>query len=467
MKLLIFLLGLGTGLALLEWYHTWLDRRLKIRHREAGKQVPLPFWIFRTWFMFPSEWQCRAEGQADQCLKSDPVAWEKVLRCAPLGYLQVDEENQLIWCNQEAQRLLGIEQWDPSRPRLLLELVRSYELDHLIEQTRESQQPCQSEWTLHSVNPDPANPLQCPPYPLRGCGLPLMQGEIGVFLENRQEVVNLTQQRDRWASDVAHELKTPLTSIRLVAETLQSRLSPPLQDWVDRLLSEVIRLSYLVQDLLDMSQLEKGSLYSLRIQTLDLAELVQSAWLNLEPLARRQNLRLNYVGPAPFLLQADESRLYRVFMNLLDNSIKHSPPNQEIVVRARIVERISAGRETPGQQVHIEVIDSGSGFPEGALPHIFERFYQADVARSRHPLTNVEGMRQTQINTVLEAKHQAEPACSSRAPGRSSSGLGLAIVRQIIEAHQGSVSASNHPETGGAWLQIFLPHHLPESASVG
>jgi two-component system phosphate regulon sensor histidine kinase PhoR len=79
---------------------------------------------------------------------------------------------------------------------------------------------------------------------------------VGVFLENRQEAALLVQQRDRWTSDVAHELKTPLTSIRLVAETLQPRVDDSQRRWLDRLINETIRLSNLVEDLLNLSRLQ-------------------------------------------------------------------------------------------------------------------------------------------------------------------------------------------------------------------
>jgi two-component system phosphate regulon sensor histidine kinase PhoR len=154
---------------------------------------------------------------------------EHILQQAPIGYLQVDDENRLIWCNEEANRLLKMNQASigtVAPPRLLIEVARSYELDALIDETRQKQIPCQQEWMLYRISPDPLHPKEEPTYPLKGLAIPLGLEQVGVFLENRQEAALLVQQRDRWTSDVAHELKTPLTSIRLVAETLQSRIDP-------------------------------------------------------------------------------------------------------------------------------------------------------------------------------------------------------------------------------------------------
>ena len=86
--------------------------------------------------------------------------------------------------------------------------------------------------------------------------------------------------------------------------------------------------------LLDLGQLEKGANRCLNLKTLNLPELIQSAWLSLEPLARKKQLQLDYSGPESLLMQADEHRLYRVLINLLDNSIKYSPAGEQIQVHS-------------------------------------------------------------------------------------------------------------------------------------
>lgn len=546
MKLLWFLLGLAAGLAILGCYRTRLNSKLKLLLQD------LPVDSLKS---SPSVSRLATvihqQRQLSQHLEQELAAHEQILQTAPIGYLQVDDENQLCWSNLQARQLLGIEKLKgQTNRRLLLELVRSYELDCLIEEARITQLPCQTEWMLHPSVTDPAQLSRS--HPLRGHAFPLSNGYVGVFLADRQEAVTLTQERDRWASDVAHELKTPLTSIRLVAETLQSRLNPPLRTWVDRLLNETTRLSTLVQDLLELSRLTLKLPKELTLKTVDLPRLVHSTWLNLEPLTTKKQLWLDYVGLDCLLIQADEPRLYRVLLNLLDNSIKYSPAHQAIKVRVSVVTGQYLDEQNiniPGIQAehadagaaHIEVIDAGPGFPDHALPYVFERFYRVDPARSRNraddasveahrqqsPLTkeyrrvrNAEtrGFRDTETrgneDTGVKEDTQGHrdtgkqdssplplspspqpgqspspPLCMSPHSGQSSippsgeapssshswnplriptdmsqttqtgssSGLGLAIVQQIIEAHGGFVRASNHPETGGAWLQIFLP----------
>ncbi|WP_246559821.1 sensor histidine kinase [Leptothoe kymatousa] len=348
-----------------------------------------------------------------------------VLQRAPMGYLKVDQENRLLWCNAKARYLLGIEQVDYDAPRLLLAIARSYELDQLVEQTRTTQTDCKKDWTFRSISPDPAHALERPAYPLSGYGIPLRQGNVGVFLENRQEAVMLAQQRDRWTSDVAHELKTPLTSIRLVGETLRNRIDPALVTWADRLLREVNRLSALVDDMLSLSHLEQQP--PQRLEDTDLVKLIYQAWQSLEPQAKLHDKNLEYLGPDCAIAALNRGLAYRMVLNLLDNALKYSPANQTIYAK------IQTASQGTMAGLQLDVFDCGSGFLEKDLPFVFDRFYRSDKSRTRSD-TNENG-----------------------------TGLGLSIVHKIVEFHRGTVQAQNHPDTGGAWLKIWLPKKLTTS----
>jgi two-component system phosphate regulon sensor histidine kinase PhoR len=441
-----FLLGLGVGLALFGWY--WLRLNQKLRRVVQQLRPDLLSLPFSSTYRLTRA--IAAYQQAHWNLEQDLQDLQHLVQVAPIGFLQVDEDNQLLSCNPKACELLSLQNYQTAPPRLLLELVRSYELDALVEETRQTQKPCQSEWLFHPVNADFTKLSQQQSRPLRGYGFPLAEGRIGVFLESREETVKLAQQRDRWISDVAHELKTPLTSIRLVAETLQSRIDSPAREWVTRLLQETIRLSNLVQDLLDLNQLQAHPTTRLTCKLIDLVPLIHSAWLSLEPLARTKQVQLDYIGPDQLMTQGDEAWLYRALINLFDNSIKYSPPHQNIQVRLQLQ---SAVESAPIPEIQLDIIDAGPGFPDSALPFVFERFYRADPSRTRHGIAD-SGPKSPEPSYF----NDPATATSSQQTGNST-GLGLAIVKQIVEAHQGKVSASNHPETGGAWLQIRLPQH--------
>jgi two-component system phosphate regulon sensor histidine kinase PhoR len=439
MLLLGFCLGLAVGIGFWIWQQVQLDRYLervlKPLNSHSSKVALLLLPHLRQ--------KIAMVKQQRQDLQQSLETYQELLDVAPLGYLQVDEENQLLWCNQQAREILYLERWQPGQVRLLLELVRSYELDRLIEQTRDCQQPRVKEWVFHPSCENAAAMVEIKSLALRASSFPLPQGQVGVFLENRQPLLDMNQVRDRSFSDLAHELRTPLTSIRLVAETLQNRLEPPLNRWVNRLMLEVDRLINLVQGWLDLTQMETNPSIQLHPEVVEVRSLIASVWETLEPLAQRQHLNLSYSGAESIWMKADRSRMYQVFLNLLDNSIKYSPPCTTIQVQAKILSAKDTQNGDPtSPSLEINIIDSGVGFAEADLPHVFERFYRGDKARTR------EQVQDSNSTTTIVG-----------------SGLGLAIVRQIILAHNGLIKAMNHSETGGAWIQIHLPEVMANNPS--
>jgi two-component system phosphate regulon sensor histidine kinase PhoR len=438
MVLLAFLVGLVLGMGFWLWQKRRLQQQLQqmLGALETDATSPSLSVVSRL------RREIALANQRREDLEEELQIRQRLLQVAPVGYLQVDEENQLLWCNEQARQLLQIERWEPGQIRLLLELVRSYELDQLIEQTRNQQQPDSHEWEFHPPCLDGAAMSEVRSLTLKASSWPLPQGQVGVFLENQQPLVELSRSSKQWFSDLAHELRTPLTSIHLVAEALQGRLEPPALRWAEQLLQETNRLIQLVQDWLELSNLEKNPNKSLTYELIELRSLIHSAWQTVEPLAQFHQHTLSYHDPNTIWIKADKARLTQVFLNLFDNSIKHSPPQAEIRVEVTRFDPETSRQDRAATRclIQIDIIDSGTGFSESDLPHVFERLYRGDASRQRQPVTSK----------------------SSVALARSSgSGLGLSIVQQIIQAHNGTIKASNHPETGGAWLQIKLPEGKP------
>jgi two-component system, OmpR family, phosphate regulon sensor histidine kinase PhoR len=429
-----FLGGFGLGLGL------WLWSSCR-SHQQLNELIALFPKQLHTQTMPPRVRLLKAvqsQQQSEQLLHQRIGLWRNILQAAPIGYLEVNREDYLYWLNTKAATLLNVEshQSKSAIRRPLLQVIRSYELDRLIESVRFHQSSQYRDWMFHSLR----ERGEAQDLPIRGYGFPLENGHIGVFLESRWESVQLADERDRWTSDVAHELKTPLTSIRLLAETLQPKITPAFQPWMDRLIQETIRLSVLVQDILDLSQMTFQSDRVTTLSATDLSGLIQNAWMTLEPLAQAKNLSLYYEGPDRHTIQADGNRLLRVMLNLIDNSIKFSPVDRAIAIYVRPNAKpptgVSSDESSPSQQwTQLDVIDAGEGFPEESLTQVFKRFYKADPSRGR-PIAEGSDLR---------------------VPMGGGSGLGLAIAHQIIKDHGGTIEAKNHPELGGAWIQIFLP----------
>jgi len=433
MFLLGFLLGLAVGLGFWVWQlvhlNWYLERLLQPLNSPSQKMTNIKL-LLRPRLRQEIAIVNRQRQDIQQSLST----YQELLDFAPLGYLQVDEENQLLWCNQQAREILYLQRWQPGQVRLLLELVRSYELDQLIEQTRDWQKPQVQEWVFHPPCEDAKVMTQLKSMFLRASTLPLPTGQVGVFLENCQPVLDIKQERDRSFSDLAHELRTPLTAIRLVVETLLTRLEPPLDRWVNRLMQEVDRLINLVQSWLELTQIENNPTMQLNLEMVEMRSLIASAWQTLEPIAQLQSLSISYTGLESIKIQGDKSRLYQVFVNLLDNSIKYSPPATTIHIETKII------TVDHRQILEINIIDAGIGFAISDLPHVFERFYRGDKARYRSPVN--------EVNSTT---------------GIAGSGLGLAIVQQIVIAHGGSIQAMNHPDTGGAWIRVQFPQMITNS----
>ena len=436
-----FLVGLAIGLACCAWLqYRWrskLKRLINSFSSQEDRSVPLPpIYLVRR--------EVERLEQERRKVAQERDNWQGLIDRAPIGYLRVDEENQLLWCNQQARVLLKIDRWRWGEVRLLLELVRSYELDRLIENTRQSQQPQKKEWiyyfTRHVSARDRENDFYTNPdytaktvnaIALGGYGFPLPHRQVGVFLVDRQPIVDLSRSRDRAVSDLSHELKTPLTSISLVAENLLNRLQNPERKWVEQMLKEANRLIILVKEWLDLTQLEADPTRILQYETVVLHELIDSVWQTLEPIAKKKQITLVQNGDYSISIEGDKSRLIQVFLNLIDNAIKHSPNEGQVVIalNSDCCESVSINSENDeiATEAVIDVIDSGTGFDSSDIPYVFERLYRGERSRNR----------------------QAEDS--------GGSGLGLAIAQQIIQAHGGSIKARNHPELGGAWLQVKFP----------
>ena len=221
--------------------------------------------------------------------------------------------------------------------------------------------------------------------------------------------------RRQMAADVAHELRTPLAVIQANLEAVLDGVRPLSTAVVADLHEETRLLARLVADLRDLSLADAGQL-PLRRQPTDLGVLARASGARFDPRAEARNVRLTVeveggLPPA----DVDPDRVGQVLGNLLDNALRHTPPGGTVVVR------VGAGSRP--DTLEVVVRDTGPGIPAEHLPNIFERFYRADRARAR---------------------------------SAGGSGIGLALVKQLVEAHGGEVWVES-PAGEGARFGLVLP----------
>jgi PAS domain S-box-containing protein len=240
----------------------------------------------------------------------------------------------------------------------------------------------------------------------------------------RQDAEAANRAKDEFVATLSHELRTPLNSIFGWTRMLQSG---SLDGDTARRAVEVIERSartqmQLIDDLLDTSRMVAGKL-RLDVRPVDLRAVVEAAVDTIRPATQAKGVRIEgHTGERPVVVSGDPDRLQQVVWNLLSNAIRFTPAGGRIDVWLD---------EHQGQE-QIRVVDTGSGIKPEFLPHVFERFRQADASSSR-------------VHSGL--------------------GLGLALVRHLVELHGGAVVAESEGEGRGATFSVRLPRPSPDTAA--
>ena len=321
---------------------------------------------------------------------------------AALGWVLIDRRGRVSHLNQRAERLLDLDVGRLLQGRSFESLCPDPALQATVRSARRLDRPQRLEWQVGQEEVDVL-------------AMPGRDGWVALQLQSRRTLEAQLRQQERWVSDVAHELKTPLTALLLVGDSLAAQVNDRNARLVERLQRELVRLQELVGDLLELSRLENtlpGA--GLRRSTVDLPALLDQVWSGLRPLAEQRGIQLELEGPAELALAGDPSRLHRALLNLLDNAVRYSPDNGRLHVLI----------SSRNGWCRIGVRDRGPGLSDEDLEHMFERFYRGDPSR---------------------VKSQ-----------RTGSGLGLSIAQQIAATHGGRIQAGNHPQ-GGALIELILP----------
>ena len=252
---------------------------------------------------------------------------------------------------------------------------------------------------------------------------PHSQDELGRLATTLNDMISRLERSfeevRRFTADAAHELRTPLATMRTEAEVALRSPRSPDQDGrvLENLLEEIERLSRLVSQLLFLCREDTGVGVA-RFQPVRLDELVREVGDHMQVAAREKCVDMMVDFPAPSQIRGDADRLRQLFFNLLDNAIKYTPSGGTVTVRG----------ESPNGQARVIVTDTGIGIPAEHLPRVFDRFYRVDPSRS---------------------------------PESDGTGLGLAICRSIAEAHGGRLDLHSEPG-GGTRVTLALPSRREE-----
>ncbi|KAA0761296.1 HAMP domain-containing sensor histidine kinase [Bacillus sp. SH5-2] len=242
--------------------------------------------------------------------------------------------------------------------------------------------------------------------------------EIGELASSIQTLANdlhyMKTERSEFLASVAHELRTPLTYVRGYADIALKKSTPPEQRlrYLSIIKDESDYITNLVQDLFLLAQMEKHS-FSIVVTEVQLHSFLTRITEKVNAMYKERHVKVSLTCPSSLLVNLDEQRFEQVIVNILSNAYRHSKEHSHI--------NISVTEET--KRISITIEDEGEGIPPEDLPHIFDRFYRVDKARSR---------------------------------ATGGTGLGLSIVKEIVELHGGNITVSSEVDHGSCFI-ISLP----------
>lgn len=239
---------------------------------------------------------------------------------------------------------------------------------------------------------------------------------LGYFLAGKtlKPIEKAMKDQKRFVSDSAHELRTPLSIMKIGIDAVTSDKRQVLEEYrklADDLSEEVDKLIYLSEDLMFLAQSDSGKIEN-RLSTIDICSICKKQVRLIKPYANKNGISIKDYTEKPCYIRGEENQIKRLIVNLLKNAIDYNKNGGKVSVAIKDVRGI----------INLMVSDTGIGITQDDLKHIYERFYKIDKSRSGH---------------------------------KSGSGLGLSIVKEIVENHKGTISISSKPEKGTVVIVRF------------
>ncbi len=326
------------------------------------------------------------------------------------GVVMTDSEVKIILTNPAAERLFNFKETSV-KGLTLIEAVHDYEIDEVVKKC------------LKTATEQTAQLGSNGRY-IRVVAVPINNGRsysILVLFQDLTELRNLQTMRRELIGNISHDLRTPIAGIKAMVETLQDSAIDDRQaalDFLTRINSEIDRLTQMVTELTELSHIETGKAELRRVPT-NINSIIEEVTAQMGPLAESKQVTITTDLNANLpLIKVDKDRIRQTLTNLVHNAIKFNHPAGKVLISSSF----------KNESVIVVVSDTGTGISKEDLPHIFERFYKADKARSQ-----------------------------------GGSGLGLAIAKHTILAHGGLISVTSE-EGKGASFTFSLPVNVSPPA---
>lgn len=338
-------------------------------------------------------------------ISADRARLAAILENMADAVIMTDVEGNVLLANSAARKLFNVQN---ASGKTLIETVRDHEMDEILKLCLRTAKTQTAQYESSTAKRY-----------LRTIAIPVMHEELSgtlLLIQDLTDLKNLQTTRRELIGNISHEFRTPLAGIKAMVETLRDGAVDDKQvarDFLARIDDEVERLTQIVAELTELSRIETGKA-ELMLEPVNLNPLVEEVIDQLGPQVERQQLTVEKkLATSLPAIQADKVRIRQVIVNLVHNAIKFTSPGGRIT--------IETGADDGS--VTISVSDTGIGIANSDLPHVFERFYKGDRARS-------EG---------------------------GGTGMGLAIAKHVVEAHGGSIWAESEEGRGSTFS--FSLHH--------
>lgn len=345
-------------------------------------------------------------------LRTENIKNSSVLNSMLNGIIAIDNSYKIIMINQTACNFFKIHNQNDVFGKNIIEFVRNKQINDQIKSTMSTNSNFVNEVDLNSRT---NKVLRIYTNPIKSVSRNDINSGVIIFVHDITDMKKLENLRSEFVSNVTHELKTPLTSIRGFVETLKNGAIEDKQvalKFIEIIDIESERLYVLINDILQLSEIETKNIdTNISINTFN--EILMEVLSILNSSASKKCISLNCNIFEPISIYANRDRIKQLLINLIDNCIKYTNENGHVT--------ISATKQKNSLIIHIK--DTGIGIPKNEIPRIFERFYRVDKGRSR---------------------------------SAGGTGLGLSIVKHIVNLYHGSINVESTPNVGTKFT-IELP----------